>query len=149
MTPSSSTNRQRGSGMFEAVVAMLLISMLGQGAIYLTSRVTAIQGDTRILEVAVNQMRTSLMNDNDICSSPPVIQLPNSETVTAEVQGCSETITARIDGIDITGIPKPIALSVTSDTLGGQVVVGGTWICLLYTSPSPRDGLLSRMPSSA
>ena len=27
---------------------------------------------------------------------------------------------------------------------------GGTsWTCLLYTSPSPRDGLLSRMPSSA
>ena len=31
----------------------------------------------------------------------------------------------------------------------------GSWfdeqltICLLYTSPSPRDGLLSRMPSSA
>ena len=25
----------------------------------------------------------------------------------------------------------------------------GTWGCLLYTSPSPRDGLLSRMPSSA
>ena len=25
--------------------------------------------------------------------------------------------------------------------------VGG--VCLLYTSPSPRDGLLSRMPSSA
>ena len=26
---------------------------------------------------------------------------------------------------------------------------GYTIICLLYTSPSPRDGLLSRMPSSA
>ena len=25
----------------------------------------------------------------------------------------------------------------------------GVKICLLYTSPSPRDGLLSRMPSSA
>ena len=25
----------------------------------------------------------------------------------------------------------------------------GTKGCLLYTSPSPRDGLLSRMPSSA
>ena len=25
----------------------------------------------------------------------------------------------------------------------------GLWACLLYTSPSPRDGLLSRMPSSA
>ena len=26
---------------------------------------------------------------------------------------------------------------------------GGEHTCLLYTSPSPRDGLLSRMPSSA
>ena len=26
---------------------------------------------------------------------------------------------------------------------------GWFWTCLLYTSPSPRDGLLSRMPSSA
>ena len=26
---------------------------------------------------------------------------------------------------------------------------GKPQICLLYTSPSPRDGLLSRMPSSA
>ena len=28
-------------------------------------------------------------------------------------------------------------------------IYGGLDICLLYTSPSPRDGLLSRMPSSA
>ena len=28
-------------------------------------------------------------------------------------------------------------------------VIAGTTTCLLYTSPSPRDGLLSRMPSSA
>ena len=28
-------------------------------------------------------------------------------------------------------------------------LVGNAGICLLYTSPSPRDGLLSRMPSSA
>ena len=27
--------------------------------------------------------------------------------------------------------------------------VGNPRVCLLYTSPSPRDGLLSRMPSSA
>ena len=26
---------------------------------------------------------------------------------------------------------------------------GQFYVCLLYTSPSPRDGLLSRMPSSA
>ena len=27
--------------------------------------------------------------------------------------------------------------------------LGITYICLLYTSPSPRDATLSRMPSSA
>ena len=35
-------------------------------------------------------------------------------------------------------------------TLSSPGVAGPTnWSCLLYTSPSPRDGLLSRMPSSA
>ena len=30
-----------------------------------------------------------------------------------------------------------------------QMLFNLAWTCLLYTSPSPRDGLLSRMPSSA
>ena len=30
-----------------------------------------------------------------------------------------------------------------------QYMLGQARTCLLYTSPSPRDGLLSRMPSSA
>ena len=37
-------------------------------------------------------------------------------------------------------------LTITPGVLGGFV---DYYICLLYTSPSPRDGLLSRMPSSA
>ena len=33
---------------------------------------------------------------------------------------------------------------------GHTLVIGNqVYNCLLYTSPSPRDGLLSRMPSSA
>ena len=35
------------------------------------------------------------------------------------------------------------------DSLPIQVKSAKLWNCLLYTSPSPRDGLLSRMPSSA
>ena len=31
----------------------------------------------------------------------------------------------------------------------GKLGIDQAYICLLYTSPSPRDGLLSRMPSSA
>ena len=41
-------------------------------------------------------------------------------------------------------------LKVVMSGVGADEVFGGyPWSCLLYTSPSPRDGLLSRMPSSA
>ena len=43
-----------------------------------------------------------------------------------------------------------ITLAVGSDNRTATYVSGGdNSTCLLYTSPSPRDGLLSRMPSSA
>ena len=32
---------------------------------------------------------------------------------------------------------------------GKMIGLANNYHCLLYTSPSPRDGLLSRMPSSA
>ena len=40
---------------------------------------------------------------------------------------------------------------VVDTVLGGEIELDPSeyGICLLYTSPSPRDGLLSRMPSSA
>ena len=41
---------------------------------------------------------------------------------------------------------SPEAKAVTGMCLGAVNVLGG---CLLYTSPSPRDATLSRMPSSA
>ena len=47
------------------------------------------------------------------------------------------------DGVDIT---------VIHDKSQGSIAVGESttpYICLLYTSPSPRDDISSRMPSSA
>ena len=41
---------------------------------------------------------------------------------------------------------RTIAMDATEGLKRGDEV---TNTCLLYTSPSPRDGLLSRMPSSA
>ena len=43
-------------------------------------------------------------------------------------------------------------LSLSEDGIGLLIAFFGVvliWICLLYTSPSPRDATLSRMPSSA
>ena len=49
-----------------------------------------------------------------------------------------------------------VALAVSSDIIleiGSEITAATlddpNMGCLLYTSPSPRDGLLSRMPSSA
>ena len=38
---------------------------------------------------------------------------------------------------------------IPEDFGGSGLGIAEASICLLYTSPSPRDGLLSRMPSSA
>ena len=40
-------------------------------------------------------------------------------------------------------------IEITLDTDQGITIKDNGRGCLLYTSPSPRDGLLSRMPSSA
>ena len=40
-------------------------------------------------------------------------------------------------------------IKVTIKSFGDNGNVGTTYTCLLYTSPSPRDATLSRMPSSA
>ena len=41
------------------------------------------------------------------------------------------------------------AIELYNGTGGAVDLAAGAYTCLLYTSPSPRDGLLSRMPSSA
>ena len=49
-------------------------------------------------------------------------------------------------GVPILGIVENMAVHVCSQCGHAEHIFGA---CLLYTSPSPRDGLLSRMPSSA
>ena len=52
-----------------------------------------------------------------------------------------DTTEGLVRGQKVSDTGTPIQMPVGPETLGR--------ICLLYTSPSPRDGLLSRMPSSA
>ena len=50
------------------------------------------------------------------------------------------------DGHIVSNLEVPILLNVFD---GSQLIVVKAQPCLLYTSPSPRDATLSRMPSSA
>ena len=68
---------------------------------------------------------------------------------------------AAIEAEFLAGLPEaelpapadPDRVEALADLFEQQLVtgkpIGRIEICLLYTSPSPRDGLLSRMPSSA
>ena len=50
------------------------------------------------------------------------------------------------NGVDHRGMTTPAYIC---NIKGKEVAIPTSIACLLYTSPSPRDGLLSRMPSSA
>ena len=52
-------------------------------------------------------------------------------------------------GIEVELVPENILEVITKHTSLVTISIGSGIACLLYTSPSPRDGLLSRMPSSA
>ena len=75
---------------------------------------------------------TWLQRTNDLV----VAMGANVVTVDTTVGGSVSTGNAFVNGI------------FGSNTLYVTNIIAGN-ICLLYTSPSPRDGLLSRMPSSA
>ena len=48
---------------------------------------------------------------------------------------------------DVPELARPLLLSNVQDEIKHDLALG--YICLLYTSPSPRDRQKSRMPSSA
>ena len=59
-----------------------------------------------------------------------------------------QTTRALIRGIAIEGHSQIILVD-TPGIFSPKRRLDRAMVCLLYTSPSPRDGLLSRMPSSA
>ena len=70
-----------------------------------------------------------------------------NETTAMMMQEVMKMATALADkDIKIAAIQAAVDTLAKSGTGGGGA---GGYVCLLYTSPSPRDGLLSRMPSSA
>ena len=62
----------------------------------------------------------------------------------------SVSVDCEMQGL-VPGRDKLSLITLTSDDENIYIVQPdkNTYNCLLYTSPSPRDGLLSRMPSSA
>lgn len=126
-------SKQRGDFLIESLIGLLLMAIIGMGVVFVTSRMSVSQKDMRMQEIAVNQMRAWLLNNGtggiNICGATPQVKLPGVDDITVEVIGCDGTnvgtTVATINGVDIT-VPKPLFISVTSDALGGEVIVGGS-----------------------
>ena len=59
-----------------------------------------------------------------------------------------DTVVKAVDGISFE-IEEGEVVGVVGESGSGKSVSAMSIICLLYTSPRPRDATLSRMPSSA
>ena len=70
---------------------------------------------------------------------------------TFDTTNTGSAVSNREDLTDVLTIPAPEETPVLSSASKTKATATfSEWtVCLLYTSPSPRDGLLSRMPSSA
>ena len=85
--------------------------------------------------------------------------LKDNNNVAAHFASCRDIMLSSVQEItDLTAKNNPVVPELAYSTIQNnkvsttdikQIRKRGCLICLLYTSPSPRDGLLSRMPSSA
>ena len=61
-----------------------------------------------------------------------------------------EPLDAELVDQSIVEAVAPIETGSSEESLQSSITpTSQSWVCLLYTSPSPRDATLSRMPSSA
>ena len=76
---------------------------------------------------------------------------PGSDKVPRIVTAGAELTAVEISADILTNLRSRAEESLGGELVGAVITVPAYFddACLLYTSPSPRDGLLSRMPSSA
>ena len=175
---SALTSGTGGKAIADAVAAVNLADHVAatNSAIALIKKVAADNGVSPITSLVtfIHQL-VALNHDTNLVQyvQTAFVALINAHTVTATTTATEATAAAIAiaqSGTAANGVAagSELANILTQVRVGGgdgsssypsaiaqiQAAIGGTLtvnqaICLLYTSPSPRDGLLSRMPSSA
>ena len=109
------------------------------------SNTPTIPSNNNQLTNGAGYITTSFTNTNQLTNGAGFI------TASDDITGNAATSTLATNAQGLTGTPSITinGLNAATGTFSGNVTVGGVLTCLLYTSPSPRDRSLSRMPSSA
>ena len=93
--------------------------------------------DVQVTVVDLNEQRIAAWNDLDLSRLP--VYEPGLDAVVARARGRNLHFSTDVDGAIAAADMVFISVNTPTKVKG----------CLLYTSPSPRDATLSRMPSSA
>ena len=102
----------------------------------------------------MNKFDEHIQNLVALCSRIGKIQLENQSSLKIKTKSDNSPVT----NIDV--LSNDIIVEYLLSNFPGDIVISeesidkterdnSYWVCLLYTSPSPRDSTLSRMPSSA
>ena len=122
-------------------VASLAALALSAGALAAgAGPASAAPADPDITGAVVNTANTGLAGVSVAAYTTPATGAPQY-VASATTDATGHYTFTELDPASLAAAPDPAIASETEFKL--------FFYCLLYTSPSPRDGLLSRMPSSA
>ncbi|GGP26343.1 hypothetical protein GCM10010971_21620 [Silvimonas amylolytica] len=127
---------QRGATLFEGLIAMLLVAIVGVGLTYVLSRSALSQTTLNAQNTVINQVRTQLMQNTggmrNLCNvtSPTPIPVPlsSSGTVNASTSFTCNVIQGSVSvGSSTQPVFVPQLSTSTTDTaglLGGSLTLG-------------------------
>jgi type II secretory pathway pseudopilin PulG len=131
--------RQRGDMLMEALVALLLLSVLGGGLVYVATNVMGAQRDTRMEGLAVVSMRQLLRTEGEaLCAGPATrririggddLALEVDARVTCDASAPQVAVQASGTSAITVEAPRAISLSLPATALGlpaGADIVVGT-----------------------
>ena len=133
---SAGPRRQRGDILMESLIGLVLMSVIGLGVTYATSRTLVSQRDMNVQNLAVAQMRNVLQQyGTTLCpggtnTAEAVLNLPtavSSSTLNLDVT-CSAAPTVVVQGVTVDSSPlKNVVLSTqeTNRTLFSGIIKVG------------------------
>ena len=103
--------------------------------------------------VPTNKVKIALFVNTAFCATMfaacQVFEVNTADTAKGNLKELEAIAAAVIGGVVLTGGFGTIGGIILGTIIFGIAKEAFFYICLLYTSPSPRDATLSRMPSSA
>lgn len=117
--------KERGDALIDAMMAMVLVSIVGIGPVYVSAKATVVQRQSAMQQTASIQLRQLLQGSGpSLCHTAPA-PITVAGTSLAVTVTCTDRVNNSIviDGVAVptngTAAEKEIRLSVTSATLFG------------------------------